>query len=64
VRVPLVDKLAERHPGLRRVMDRRGLTFGLDEEAFPEPDKLLAIGKRSSYSPKNSRGFAAMTSNG
>ena len=42
----LLDRVAERHPGLRLVIDHLGLTTGKDREAFREFDKLLALARR------------------
>lgn len=50
--VPLIDKIAERHPGLRLVMDHCALTTGKDEEAFRGFDKLIAIAKRPNVATK------------
>jgi len=50
--VPIVDKIAQRHPGLKLVMDHSGLVDGKDEEAFKEFDKLLAIAKRPNVATK------------
>jgi L-fuconolactonase len=53
--VPLVDKIAERNPGLKLVMDHCALTGGKDEqEAFREFDRLLAIAKRTNVAAKAS----------
>ena len=50
--VPIVDKIAQRHPGLKLVMDHSGLVDGKDEEAFKDFDKLLAIAKRPNVATK------------
>ena len=52
--VPLVDKVAERFPGLKLVMDHCALTSGKDEEGFRDFDKLLAIAKRPNVAAKTS----------
>ena len=48
----LVDGIAERHPGLRLVMDHLGLNQGKDEEAFAEFDKFIALAKRPNIAVK------------
>lgn len=50
--MPLVDVIAERHPGLKLVMDHLGLTDGKDEEAFKDFDKLLALARRPNIAVK------------
>jgi predicted TIM-barrel fold metal-dependent hydrolase len=50
--VPLVDAIAERHPGLKLVMDHMALTEGKDAEAFRDFDKVLAIAKRPNVAAK------------
>ena len=50
--VPIVDKIAGRHTGLKLVMDHSGLVDGKDEEAFKDFDKLLAIAKRPNVATK------------
>ena len=50
----LIDGIAERHPGLRLVVDHLALTKGKDEEAFLEFDKLLAVAKRPNVAVKAS----------
>jgi L-fuconolactonase len=50
--VPIVDKIAQRHPGLKLVMVHSGLVDGKDEEAFKDFDKLLAIAKRPNVATK------------
>ena len=47
-----VDKIADRHPRLKLVMDHSGLVDGKDEEAFREFDKLLALAKRPNVATK------------
>jgi L-fuconolactonase len=48
----LVDRIAERHPGLRLTIDHLGLTTGKDEEAFREFDKLLPLARRPNVAVK------------
>jgi predicted TIM-barrel fold metal-dependent hydrolase len=50
--VPIIDRIADQHPGLKIVMDHSGLVDGKDEEAFREFDKLLAIAKRPNVATK------------
>ncbi|MBM3358146.1 MAG: amidohydrolase [Betaproteobacteria bacterium] len=50
----LIDRVAERHPGLKLVMDHCGLVAGKDEEAFRDLDKLLALAKRPNIAAKAS----------
>lgn len=50
----LVDRIAERHPGLRIVMDHLGLHHGKDEEAFAGFDQFLALAKRPNIAVKAS----------
>ncbi len=51
--VHLIDRVAERHPGLKLVMDHLALPSGArDAEAFAELDKLLAIAKRPNVAAK------------
>jgi L-fuconolactonase len=53
--VHLIDRVAERHPGLRLVMDHLSIPGGKKgEEAFRELDKLLAIAKRPNVAAKAS----------
>ncbi|OGA39215.1 MAG: hypothetical protein A3G24_25000 [Betaproteobacteria bacterium RIFCSPLOWO2_12_FULL_62_13] len=53
--VHLIDRVAERHPGLNLVMTHLGLTSGWrDEEAFRDLDKLLALAKRPNVAVKAS----------
>jgi predicted TIM-barrel fold metal-dependent hydrolase len=50
-----VERIAERHPGLRLTMDHLGLLPGTkDEEAFREFDKLLALARRPNVAVKAS----------
>jgi len=48
----LVDRIAERHPGLKLTIDHLGLTKGKDEEAFREFDKLLVLARRPNIAVK------------
>jgi predicted TIM-barrel fold metal-dependent hydrolase len=51
----IIDDIAERHPGLRLVMDHLGLSIQhKDDEAFAELDKLLALAKRPNVAVKAS----------
>lgn len=53
--VHLIDRIAERHPGLRLVMDHLALTRNkYDEEAFRDLDNLLALAKRANVAVKAS----------
>lgn len=53
--VPLIDRIAERHPGLKLVMDHLALNGDQqDEEAFRDLDKLLALAKRGNVAVKAS----------
>jgi predicted TIM-barrel fold metal-dependent hydrolase len=53
--VPLIDDVAQRHPGLRIVMDHFALAGNAkDAEAFRDFDKLLAIAKRPNVAAKAS----------
>lgn len=62
VQLHLVDGIAERHPGLKLVMDHLARHFGKkDEEAFADLDKLLALAKRPNVAVKAS-GMPAYTS--
>ncbi len=47
-----VERIAERCPRLKLVMDHSGLVDGKDEEAFKEFDKLLALAKRPNIATK------------
>ena len=50
-----MDSIAERHPGLKLVIDHLGLINGTkDEEAFRDLDKLLALAKRPNVAVKSS----------
>jgi predicted TIM-barrel fold metal-dependent hydrolase len=48
----VVDRIAERHPELRLVIDHLGLTQGKDETAFRDLDRLLALAKRRNVAVK------------
>lgn len=49
----LIDRVAERHPGLRFVMDHLALTrLTYDEDAFRDLDKLLALARRPNIAVK------------
>jgi predicted TIM-barrel fold metal-dependent hydrolase len=50
----LDDDIAERHPGLKLVVDHLALTRGKDEEAFREIDRLLALAGRPNVAVKAS----------
>ncbi|MBI1988973.1 MAG: amidohydrolase [Betaproteobacteria bacterium] len=50
----LLDRVAERHPQLRLVIDHLGLTTGKDEEAFRGIDQLLALARRPNIAVKAS----------
>ena len=53
VMVELIDRVAERHPGLKLVMDHLSMISGTkDDEAFGDLDKLLAIAKRANVAVK------------
>jgi len=48
-----IDRIAERHPGLKLTMDHLALTRNTkDEEAFRDLDKLLALAKRPNVAVK------------
>jgi L-fuconolactonase len=50
-----VERIAERHPGLRLTMDHLGLLPGTkDEEAFGQFDRLLALARRPNVAVKAS----------
>jgi len=50
---PHIDRVAERHPGLKLVMDHLALTGDeFDEHAFRDLDKLLALAKRPNVAVK------------
>jgi L-fuconolactonase len=48
----LIDRVAERHPGLKLTIDHLGLTTGRDEEAFRHLDSVLALAKRPNVAVK------------
>ena len=51
--VELIDRVAERHSGLKLVMDHLSMISGTkDDEAFADLDKLLAIAKRPNVGVK------------
>ena len=51
----LIDRVAERHPGLRLVMDHLALTrLTYDEDAFRDLDRLLALARRPNVAVKAS----------
>jgi predicted TIM-barrel fold metal-dependent hydrolase len=50
----LIDSVAERHPGLRLVIDHLGLTDGKDDNAFRDLDRLLALSRRRNVAVKAS----------
>jgi predicted TIM-barrel fold metal-dependent hydrolase len=51
--LPEVGRLAERHPGMRFVIDHLGLARdGKDEAAFADIDKLLALAKHPNVAAK------------
>ncbi len=50
----LIDRIAERHPGLKLAIDHLGLTAGKDEVAFRELDQLLALARRPNIAVKAS----------
>ena len=52
--VHLIDRIAERHQGLKLVMDHLALTGGKDEEAFSGLASLLAIARRPNVAVKAS----------
>ena len=52
--MPLIDRVAERHPGLKLTIDHLGLTTGKDEEAFRHLDNVLALAKRPNVAVKAS----------
>ena len=47
-----IDRIAEKHPGLKITIDHLGLTVGVDEEAFRDLDMLLVMAKRPNVSVK------------
>ncbi len=48
----LMDRVAERHPGLRLVIDHLGLVQGKDAEAFQHLDRVLALARRPNVAVK------------
>ena len=50
--MPLLDRVAERHPGLKLTIDHLGLTAGKGEEAFRHLDHVLALAKRPNVAVK------------
>ena len=53
--IPLIDKIAERHPKLKLVMDHLLLYMGAkDEQAFRDLDKVLALARRPNIAVKAS----------
>ena len=44
--MPLIDRIAERHPGLNLIMDHLGMTQGKGAEAFAGLQHLLDLAKR------------------
>ena len=48
----LIDRVAEKHPGLKLTIDHLGLTTGKDQEAFRDFDKLLALARRPNVAVK------------
>ncbi len=50
----LIGRVAERHPGLKLVIDHLGLTQGKDAEAFVELDKVLALARHPNVAVKTS----------
>lgn len=50
----LIDRIAERHPALKLVVDHFALTKGKDAEAFRDFDKLLALARRGNIAVKAS----------
>ena len=52
--VHLIDKVAQRYPGLKLTMDHLSLSSSMkDAEAFRDLDLLLAIAQRANVSAKN-----------
>ena len=49
-----IADIAQRHPGLRIVMDHLGLMAGKDEEVFSEFDKFLALARHPNIAAKAS----------
>jgi predicted TIM-barrel fold metal-dependent hydrolase len=53
--LPLVERIAERHPGLKLIIDHLGMPQGKkDEEAFEHLPQLLAMAKRPNVAAKAS----------
>ena len=53
--VKFIDRIAERHPGLKIIIDHLGVGGGSkDEAAFADLDKLLAVAKRPNVAVKAS----------
>lgn len=50
--LPLLDRVAERHPGLKLSIDHLALTSGKDEQAFREFGELLALARRPNLAVK------------
>lgn len=50
--MPLIERVAERHPRLRLTIDHLGLTTGKDEEAFRHLDNVLVLARRSNVAVK------------
>jgi L-fuconolactonase len=48
----LMDRVAERHPGLKLVIDHLGLMQGKDAEAFRDLDHVLALARRPNVAVK------------
>lgn len=48
----IVDGIAQRHPGLRLVIDHMGLHRGVDDEAFRDFDRLIALARRPNIAVK------------
>jgi predicted TIM-barrel fold metal-dependent hydrolase len=50
--MPLIDRIAERHPQLKLVIDHLGLTSGKDAEAFRDLDRVIALARRPNVAVK------------
>lgn len=50
--MPLLDRVAERHPRLKLTIDHLGLTTGKGAEAFQHLDNVLALAKRPNVAVK------------
>ncbi len=50
--MPLIDRVAARHPDLKLVIDHLGLLAGKDAEAFRDLDRVLALAKRPNVAAK------------